>query len=142
VHKPLALSHADACNPLLQAHPTWARDKHEGRGFPFHACLPPAPFPPFTLHLAPTHLGWGTRRQFTRRSRDPPGSKRRQRVTRSTCSNGFTNSGERDYTIPLGLILDSSLSKLHGLLGKLFEGSNRAEVDGNGLATAGALGRL
>jgi hypothetical protein len=46
-------------------------------GFPFYACLPPA-FPPFALRLAPTHLGWGTRRQFTRRSRDPPGSKRRQ----------------------------------------------------------------
>jgi hypothetical protein len=28
----------DACNPLLQAHPTWARDKHEGRGF--HLCTP------------------------------------------------------------------------------------------------------
>jgi hypothetical protein len=24
----------DACNPLLQAHPTWARDEHEGRGIP------------------------------------------------------------------------------------------------------------
>jgi hypothetical protein len=22
----------NACNPLLQAHPTWARDEHEGRG--------------------------------------------------------------------------------------------------------------
>jgi hypothetical protein len=32
--RPLAPSHADTCNPLLQAHPTWARDKHEGRGFP------------------------------------------------------------------------------------------------------------
>jgi hypothetical protein len=42
-------------------------------GFPFYACLPPAPFPPFALCLAPTHLGWGTRRQFTRRSRDPRG---------------------------------------------------------------------
>jgi hypothetical protein len=45
-------------------------------GFPFYACLPPASLP-FALRLAPTHLGWGTRRQFTRRSRDPPGSKRR-----------------------------------------------------------------
>jgi hypothetical protein len=27
-----SLSRVDACNPLLQAHPTWARDKHEGRG--------------------------------------------------------------------------------------------------------------
>jgi hypothetical protein len=47
-------------------------------GFTSHTCLPPAPLPPFALRLAPTHLGWGTRRQFTRRSRDPPGSKRRQ----------------------------------------------------------------
>jgi hypothetical protein len=70
--KPLAPSHADACNPLLQAHPTWARDKHEGRGFPLLR-LSPSGFPPFTLRLAPTHLGWGTRRQFTRQSRDPPG---------------------------------------------------------------------
>jgi hypothetical protein len=26
---------------------------------------------PFALRLAPTHLGWGTRRHFTHRSRDP-----------------------------------------------------------------------
>jgi hypothetical protein len=42
------------------------------------ACI----LPPFVLRLAPTHLGWDTRRQFTRRSRDPPGSKRRQIYTR------------------------------------------------------------
>jgi hypothetical protein len=42
-YRPLAPSHADACNPLLQAHPTWARDKHEGRGFPLYACLPVSP---------------------------------------------------------------------------------------------------
>jgi hypothetical protein len=39
----------DACNPLLQAHPTWARDKHEGRGFPLRTpvslrLLPPSRF--------------------------------------------------------------------------------------------------
>jgi hypothetical protein len=39
-------------------------------GFPF---TPVSSFPPFVLRLAPTHLGWDTRRQFTRRSRDPPG---------------------------------------------------------------------
>jgi hypothetical protein len=73
--RPLAPSHADACNPLLQAHPTWARDNTKAAGFPFtHVSLW---FPPFVLRLAPTHLGWGTWRQFTRRSRDPPGSKRR-----------------------------------------------------------------
>jgi hypothetical protein len=36
----------------------------------------------------------------------------------------------------------SSSGKLHGLLGELSEGSNRAEVGGNGLATTGALRRL
>jgi hypothetical protein len=40
--KSLALSHADACNPLLQAHPTWAQDNTKAAGFPF--CL--SPFPP------------------------------------------------------------------------------------------------
>jgi hypothetical protein len=70
--RPLAPSRVDACNPLLQAHLTRARDKHEGRWISTsHARLPPAVFPPFALCLAPTHLGWGTRRQFTRRSRDP-----------------------------------------------------------------------
>jgi hypothetical protein len=34
--------------------------------------------PLFVFPLAPTHLGWGTQRQFTRRSRNPPGSKHRQ----------------------------------------------------------------
>jgi hypothetical protein len=37
--------------------------------------------PPFVFRLAPTHLGWDTQRQFTRRSRDPPGSKRRQNMS-------------------------------------------------------------
>jgi hypothetical protein len=37
--RPLAPSHVDACNPLLQANPTWAQDKHEGREFPLYARL-------------------------------------------------------------------------------------------------------
>jgi hypothetical protein len=36
---------------------------------------------PFALGLAPTHLGWGTRRHFTRRPRDPPVSKHQQFYT-------------------------------------------------------------
>jgi hypothetical protein len=60
-----------------------------------------------------------------------------QRVTRSTCSGGFTNSGERDYTIPMGLVLGSSLGKLHGLLGKLSEGLDRVEVGGKGFGHGG-----
>jgi hypothetical protein len=70
----LSLSLANACNPLLQAHPPWAQDNTKAAVFPY--C-----FPPFVFRLAPTHLGWDTQRQFTRRSRDPPGSKRRQQET-------------------------------------------------------------
>jgi hypothetical protein len=65
-----------------------------------------------------------------------------QWITRSTCSGGFTNSGERDCTGPVGLVLGSSSGKLHGLLRKLSEGLDRAEVGENGLVTMGALGRL
>jgi hypothetical protein len=61
-------------------------------GFPFYAYLPPAPFPPFALRLAPTHLGWGMRRQFTRRSKDPPGSKRRQLTRQVEACCVLTNS--------------------------------------------------
>ena len=50
------------------------RTTRRPRVFPFSPSL----LSPFVLRLAPTHLGWDTRRQFTRRSRDPPGSKRRQ----------------------------------------------------------------
>jgi hypothetical protein len=60
-----------------------------------------------------------------------------QRVTRSTCSDGVTNSGERERTVPVGLVLGSSSGKLHGLLGKLSEGSNRAEVGGKGFGHGG-----
>jgi hypothetical protein len=54
----LALSHADACNPLLQAHPTWARDKHEGRGFPLLR-LSPSGFSPLRApsRADPSELG-------------------------------------------------------------------------------------
>ena len=59
-----SLSRVDACNPLLQAHPTWARDEHEGRGIPtsltpVSGCLA---LPPSRSPSRSTHLGWGTRR--------------------------------------------------------------------------------
>jgi hypothetical protein len=59
------------------------------------------------------------------------------KVTRSTCSGGFTNSGERDYTVQVGLVLGSSSRKLHDLLGKLSEGSDQAKVDGKGFGHGG-----
>jgi hypothetical protein len=49
-------------------------------------------FPPFVFRLAPTHLGWDTRRQFTRWSRDPPGSKRRQLARQVGACCVLTNS--------------------------------------------------
>jgi hypothetical protein len=58
-----------------------------------------------------------------------------QWITRSTCSSGVTNSGERDLTVPVGLVLGSSLGKLQGLLRKLPAASDRVEVGGNGLVT-------
>ena len=62
----------DACNPLLQAHPTWARDEHEGRGT--STSLTPVSghlaSPPFALahaldpsglgHTAHSLVGFGT----------------------------------------------------------------------------------
>ena len=65
-----------------------------------------------------------------------------QWFTRSTCSGGVTNSGERERTVPAGLVLGSSLGRLHGPSRKLSEGSDRAEVGESGLAMVGALGRL
>jgi hypothetical protein len=41
-----SLSRVDACNPLLQAHPTWAWDEHEGRGIP-------TSLTPDSSHLSP-----------------------------------------------------------------------------------------
>ena len=37
----------------------------------------------------------------------------------------------------MGLVLGSSSGKLHGLLGKLSEGSDQAEVDGKGFGHSG-----
>jgi hypothetical protein len=69
----------DACNPLLQAHPTWARDEHEGREIS-------TSLTPISGHLASPLRArprarpiWaGARGTLTRRLRDPPVSKRRQ----------------------------------------------------------------
>jgi hypothetical protein len=44
------------------------------------------------FHLAPTHLGWDMQRQFTRRSKDPLGSKRRQLARQVGACCVLTNS--------------------------------------------------
>jgi hypothetical protein len=80
----LSLSLANACNPLLQVHPPWAQNNTRPR-FPLTVF-------PLVFRLAPTHLGWDTQRQFTRRSRDPPGSKRRQLARQVGACCVLTNS--------------------------------------------------
>jgi hypothetical protein len=50
-----------------------------------------------------------------------------QRLTRSTCAGGVPNSGEHDCAFPVAGVLGSSLSKLHGLLGNLSRGLDRAK---------------
>jgi hypothetical protein len=71
----------DACNPLLQAHPTWARDEHEGRGIP--TSLTPVSgrlaLPPSRSASRSAHLGWGTRRHSLVGLGTPPVSKRRHK---------------------------------------------------------------
>jgi hypothetical protein len=77
----------DACNPLLQAHPTWARDEHEGRGIP--TSLTPVSdrlaLPPSRSASRSTHLGWSTRRHSlvgsgTPRSRNADSDWRQQLI--------------------------------------------------------------
>jgi hypothetical protein len=60
-----------------------------------------------------------------------------QRLTRSTCSGGVPNSGEHDCAIPVAGVLGSSSGKLHGLLGELSKGLDRAEEGGKGFGHDG-----
>jgi hypothetical protein len=85
--KALALSHANACNPLLQAHPTWAQGNTKAAGFPF-ACFSP---PSCSISRRPIWagtrgdnllVGLGT----------PPGSKRRQLARQVGACCVLTNS--------------------------------------------------
>jgi hypothetical protein len=79
---PLAsLTRVDACNPLLQAHPTWARDEHEGRGI--STSLTPVSgrlASPLRARPRARPIWAGARGTLTRRLRDPPVSKRRQGI--------------------------------------------------------------
>jgi hypothetical protein len=85
-HKALSLSPTRTLVTPTASAPDLGTGQHEGRGFPF------AVFPPFVFRLAPTHLGWDTQRQFTHRSRDPPGSKRRQLARQVGACCVLTNS--------------------------------------------------
>jgi hypothetical protein len=81
--RPLAPSRVDACNPLLQAHPTWARDKHEGRGISTsHARLPPAASLPPSRSVSCRPIWAGARGDsLLVGPGTPPVSKRRQLST-------------------------------------------------------------
>jgi hypothetical protein len=56
----LSLSLANACNPYCKRIPPWRR-------------ITRAAVSPFVFHLAPTHLGWDTQRQFYSSVQGPPG---------------------------------------------------------------------
>jgi hypothetical protein len=62
-----------------------------------------------------------------------------QRLTRSTCAGGVPNSDERDCAFPVAEVLGSSSGKLHGLLGKLPRGLDRAEDGGKWFGHGGCL---
>jgi hypothetical protein len=86
----------DACNPLLQAHPTWARDEHEGRGI--STSLTPASghlASPLRARPRARPIWAGARGTLTRRLRDPPISKRRQysQTTRILSTGDFNGEG-------------------------------------------------
>jgi hypothetical protein len=60
-----------------------------------------------------------------------------QRLTRSTCAGGVSNSGEHDCAFPVAGVLGSSLGKLHGLPGKLPRGLDRVEEGGEWFGHSG-----
>jgi hypothetical protein len=67
-----SLSRVDACNPLLQAHPTWARDGHGGREI--STSLTPVSghlTSPLRARPRVDPSGLGHAATFTRRLRDP-----------------------------------------------------------------------
>jgi hypothetical protein len=82
--KSLALSHADACNPLLQAHPTWAQDNTKAAGFPF--CL--SPFPPLRAPSRVDPSGLGHAATIYSSVEGPPGSKCRQPFSMASHTSG------------------------------------------------------
>jgi hypothetical protein len=63
----------DACNPLLQAHLTWARDEHEGRGISTSLTLVSGRLAsPLRARPRARPIWAGARGTLTRRLRDPP----------------------------------------------------------------------
>jgi hypothetical protein len=48
--------------------------------------------PPFALGLAPTHLGWGTRRHFHSSAQGPPGLETPTRIVGKSCQTLFSTS--------------------------------------------------
>jgi hypothetical protein len=82
----LSLSHTNACNPLLQAHPSaLGAGQHEGRGFPLlfsPLCVPSRANPSGLGHAATIHSS----------VQGPPGSKRRQLARQVGACCVLTNS--------------------------------------------------
>jgi hypothetical protein len=88
----LSLSHANACNPLLQAHPYWAQD-NTSRGSPYCSpCVPSRADPSGLGHAAIIYSS----------VQGPPGSKHRQTLTLlSFCLGPQTSRAELGSVRPL-----------------------------------------
>jgi hypothetical protein len=69
-----SLSRVDACNPLLQAHPTWARDKNtKAAGFPPPSLAPVALSSPLRAPSRADPSGLGHAATFHSSAQGPPG---------------------------------------------------------------------
>jgi hypothetical protein len=100
---PLAsLTRVDACNPLLQAHPTWARDEHEGHGISTsHTPVSGHLASPLRARPRARPIWAGARGTFTRRLRDPPVSKRRHITFENNSPTLAPTSSEFTSTVEL-----------------------------------------
>jgi hypothetical protein len=69
-----SLSRVDACNPLLQAHPTWARGKNtKAAGFPPPSLAPAALSSPLRAPSRADPSGLGHATTFHSLAQGPPG---------------------------------------------------------------------
>jgi hypothetical protein len=75
----------DACNPLLQAHPTWARDEHEGRGIPTSLTPVSGRLAPSPLRARPRPIWAGARGDTHSSARGTPRSRNADRDKLEEC---------------------------------------------------------
>jgi hypothetical protein len=120
----LSLSLADACNPLLQAHLTWAQDNTKAAGFPFAVsppfCAPSRADPSGLGHEATIYSSVQGSPRGQNANRSVTVSHRRATSSPQTPSNGFrTRRITRRYFLGrvFGPLADSHRTELGPPLG-------------------------